>query len=200
MSFHVTWEWASHSLLVYAGWLLRIVLKLQIPRTHLRLLCGNILVFQWSTGMEFVSLTQRTQSVVTVSQNSLRGRAVHISRLKRGENARCAAFSFFPKRSGGCSAEAFVVAKQPSAALSVTGRKFRHMTCGALAAFWKVEMFLSLERTSASLPLWARIPCVYIWNNELERAKDAICERPLIRQETRLICKRISGDITSTLI
>ncbi len=33
---------------------------------------------------------------------------------------------------------------------------------------------------SASLPLWARIPRVYIWNNELERAKDAICERPLI--------------------
>ncbi len=34
--------------------------------------------------------------------------------------------------------------------------------------------------TTASLPLWARIPRVYIWNNELERAKDAICERPLI--------------------
>ncbi len=27
------------------------------------------------------------------------------------------------------------VAKQPSAALSVTRRTFRHMTCGALAAF-----------------------------------------------------------------
>ncbi len=35
-----------------------------------------------------------------------------------------------------------------------------------------------LEKT-ASLPLWARIPRVYIWNNELKRAKDAICERPL---------------------
>ncbi len=33
---------------------------------------------------------------------------------------------------------------------------------------------------TASLPLWACIPRVYIWNNELERAKDAICERPLI--------------------
>ncbi len=32
---------------------------------------------------------------------------------------------------------------------------------------------------TASLPLWARIPRVYIWNNELKRAKDAICERPL---------------------
>ncbi len=107
------------------------------------------------------------------------------------ENARRAAFSFFPKRSGGCAPEAFVVAKQPSAALSVTRRTFRHMTCGALAAFWKVEMFLSRcgadapgknERVAprpASLPLWARIPRVYISNNELERAKDAICERPL---------------------
>ncbi len=46
--------------------------------------------------------------------------------------------------------EAFVVAKQPSAALPVTRRKFRHMTCGALAAFWKVEMFLS--RCSADAP------------------------------------------------
>ncbi len=36
-----------------------------------------------------------------------------------------------------------------------------------------------LEKTSASLPLWARIPRVYIWNNELKRAKDAIFERPL---------------------
>ncbi len=53
-------------------------------------------------------------------------------------------------RSGGCAPEAFVVAKQPSAALSVTRRKFRHMTCGALAAFWKVEMFLS--RCGADAP------------------------------------------------
>ncbi len=66
------------------------------------------------------------------------------------ENARRAAFSFFPMRSGGCAPEAFVVAKQPSAALSVTRRKFRHMTCGALAAFWKVEMFLS--RCGADAP------------------------------------------------
>ncbi len=108
---------------------------------------------------------------------------VYISRLKRVQNARCAAFSFFPKRSGGCAPEAFVV-EQPSAVLSVTRRKFRHMTCGALAAFWKVKMFLSRrgrawKKTSASLPLCARIPRVYIWNNELERAKDAIFKRPL---------------------
>ncbi len=36
------------------------------------------------------------------------------------------------------------------------------------------------RKTTTSLPLWARIPRVYIWNNELERAKDATCERPLI--------------------
>ncbi len=64
------------------------------------------------------------------------------------ENARRAAFSFFPKRSGGCAPEAFVVATI-SCAL-VTRRKFRHMTCGALAAFWKVEMFLS--RCGADAP------------------------------------------------
>ncbi len=39
---------------------------------------------------------------------------------------------------------------------------------------------------TASLPLWARIPRVYIWNNELERAKDAICERPL----NLYVCRR----------
>ncbi len=66
------------------------------------------------------------------------------------ENARRAAFSFFPMRSGGCAPESFVVAKQPSAALSVTRRKIRRMTCGALAAFWKVEMFLS--RCGADAP------------------------------------------------
>ncbi len=106
------------------------------------------------------------------------------------ENARRAAFSFFPMRSGGCAPEAFVVAKQPSAALSVTRRKFRHMTCGALAAFWKVEMFLSRcgadapgknERVAPRLRRfhYERAYRVYIWNNELKRAKDAICERPL---------------------
>ncbi len=39
---------------------------------------------------------------------------------------------------------------------------------------------------SVSLPLWARIPRFYIWNNELERAKDAICERPL----NLYVCRR----------
>ncbi len=59
--------------------------------------------------------------------------------------------------------------------------------CGILKS-WVV--FISMRRgrawkkrtrrtATASLPLWARIPRVYIWNNELKRAKDAICERPL---------------------
>ncbi len=89
------------------------------------------------------SLTHRTLRREENSALSLsRGRS-HIAPKKRMENARRAAFSFFPQHSGGCAPEAFVVAKQPSAALSVTRRTFRHMTCGALAAFWKVEMFLS---------------------------------------------------------
>ncbi len=60
--------------------------------------------------------------------------------------------------------------------------------CGILK-IW--DVFISMRRgrawkkrarrtATASLPLWARIPRVYIWNNELERAKDAICEQPLI--------------------
>jgi len=52
------------------------------------------------------------------------------------------------------------------------------------------DVFISMRRgrawkkrarrtATASLPLWARIPRAYIWNNELERAKDAICEPAL---------------------
>ncbi len=59
--------------------------------------------------------------------------------------------------------------------------------CGILKSW---DVFISMRRgrawkkrarrtATASLPVWARIPRVYIWNNELERAKDAICERPL---------------------
>ncbi len=59
--------------------------------------------------------------------------------------------------------------------------------CGILKSW---DVFISMRRgrawkkrarrtATASLPLWARIPRVYIWNNELQRAKDAICERPL---------------------
>ncbi len=59
--------------------------------------------------------------------------------------------------------------------------------CGIMKSW---DVFISMRRgrawkkrarrtATASLPLWARIPRVYIWNNELERAKDEICERPL---------------------
>ncbi len=104
------------------------------------------------------------------TQQHNRGRS-HIAPKNAWKTLGALLSPFFPKRSGGCA----------PAALSVTRR------CGALAAFWKVEMFLSRcgadapgknERV-APRPLWARIPRFYIWNNELERAKYAICERPL---------------------
>ncbi len=63
------------------------------------------------------------------------------------ENARRAAFSFFPKRSGGCAPEAFVVAKQPSAALSVTP-KLRHSE--KLRCFYLDAARTRLEKKSAS--------------------------------------------------
>ncbi len=63
------------------------------------------------------------------------------------------------------------------------------MTRGALAAFWKVEMFLF--RRDADAPgknervaprarrfHYVRLPRVYIWNNELERAKDVMWMAP----------------------
>ncbi len=114
-------------------------------------------------------------SVLCVSEQSgtqqhNRGRS-HIAPKNAWKTLGALLSPFFPKRSGGCAPEAFVVAKQPSAALS-----------GALAAFWKVEMFLSrcgADAPGKNLPLWARIPRFSIWNNELESAKDAICERPL---------------------
>ncbi len=66
--------------------------------------------------------------------------------------------------------------------------------CGILKSW---DVFISMQRgrawkkrarrtATASLPLWARIPRFYIWNNELERAKDAICERPL----NLYVCRR----------
>ncbi len=65
------------------------------------------------------------------------------------ENARRAAFSFFPKRSGGCAPEAFVVAKQPSAALSVTPTvRLRHSE--KLRCFYLDAARTRLEKTSAS--------------------------------------------------
>ncbi len=57
--------------------------------------------------------------------------------------------------------------------------RLRH--CEKLRCFYLHAARTRLEKTSASLPLWARIPRVYIWNNELECANDAICERPFIQ-------------------
>ncbi len=87
-------------------------------------------------------------SVLCVSEQSgtqqhNRGRS-HIAPKNAWKTLGALLSPFFPKRSGGCAPEAFVVAKQPSGALSVTRR------CGALAAFWKVEMFLS--RCGADAP------------------------------------------------
>ncbi len=72
-------------------------------------------------------------SVLCVSEQSgtqqhNRGRS-HIAPKNAWKTLGALLSPFFPKRSGGSAPEAFVVAKQPSAALSVTRR------CGALAAF-----------------------------------------------------------------
>ncbi len=62
--------------------------------------------------------------------------------------------------------------------------RLRHsekLRCFYLDAIFQIFIWKKRARrtATASLPLWARIPRVYIWNNELKRAKDAICERPL---------------------
>ncbi len=112
--------------------------------------------------------------VSRATQQHNRGRS-HIAPKNAWKTLGALLSPFFPKRSGGCA----------PAALSVTRR------CGALAAFWKLRCFYldaartRLKKTSASLPLW-RILRFYIWNNELERAKYAICERPL----NLYVCRR----------
>ncbi len=97
------------------------------------------------------------------------------------ENARRAAFSFFP------SARAVALQRHLSllsnhhlrSPLQEGAVRLRHYflsRCGADAP-GKNER---VAPRPASLPLWAHIlPRFYIWNNEHERAKDAICERPL---------------------
>ncbi len=122
-------------------------------------------------------------SVLCVSEQSgtqqhNRGRS-HIAPKNAWKTLGALLSPFFPKRSGGCAPEAFVVAKQPSAALCY--KKVR-CACGILKSWY---VFISMRRGRA----WkkrARIPHFYIWNNELERAKDAICERPL----NLYVCRR----------
>ncbi len=38
-----------------------------------------------------------------------------------------------------------------------------------------------------NLLLWARLPHIYIWNNELKRAKDVTCERTLCYHKTECV-------------
>ncbi len=69
---------------------------------------------------------------------TIRGRS-HIAPKNAWKTLGALLSPFFQSARAVCAPEAFVVAKQPSAALSVTRRKFRHMTCGALDAPGKNE-------------------------------------------------------------
>ncbi len=126
-------------------------------------------------------------SVLCVSEQSgtqqhNRGRS-HIA----PKNARRAAFSFFFQ-----SARAVALRRRLSllsnhqlrSPLQEGAVRLRHSE--KLRCFYLDAARTRLEKTSASLPLWVRIPRFYIWNNELERAKDAICERPL----NLYVCRR----------
>ncbi len=108
------------------------------------------------------------------------------------ENARRAAFSFFFQ-----SARAVALRRRLSllsnhqlrSPLQEGAVRLRHsekLRCFYLDAA-RTRLEKRARRTAtASLPLWARIPRFYSWNNELERAKDAICERPL----NLYVCRR----------
>ncbi len=63
------------------------------------------------------------------------------------ENARRAAFSFFPMRSGGCAPEAFVVAKQHQLRSPLHLRHSEKLRC-----FYLDAARTRLEKTSASHP------------------------------------------------
>ncbi len=95
-------------------------------------------------------------SVLCVSEQSgtqqhNRGRS-HIAPKNAWKTLGALLSPFFPKRSGGCAPEAFVVAKQPSAALSVTRRcgavRLRHSE--KLRCFYFDAARTRLEKTSAS--------------------------------------------------
>ncbi len=92
-------------------------------------------------------------SVLCVSEQSgtqqhNRGRS-HIAPKNAWKTLGALLSPFFPKRSGGCAPEAFVVAKQPSAALSVTPTvRLRHSE--KLRCFYLDAARTRLEKTSAS--------------------------------------------------
>ncbi len=96
-------------------------------------LCGNKLGQDIQTLTYHSSTSNMAYHLKDVCSSNFRGR-LHIAPKNAWKTLGALLSPFFPKRSGGCAPEAFVV-EQPSAALSVTRRKFRHMTCGALAAF-----------------------------------------------------------------
>ncbi len=58
-----------------------------------------------------------------------------------------------------------------SAWLNISNRPFANerRSCWPIASIYFMKNLL----------LWARLPHIYIWNNELKRAKDATCERIL---------------------
>ncbi len=103
------------------------------------------------------------------------------------ENARRAAFSFFSQ-----SARAVALRRRLSllsnhqlrSPLQEGAVRLRHSE--KFRCFYLDAARTRLEKNCASLPLWARIPRVYIWNNELEHAKYTICERPL----NLYVCRR----------
>ncbi len=96
------------------------------------------------------------------------------------ENARRAAFFFFSKALR--RRLSLLSNHQLRSPLQEGAVRLRHSE--KLRCFYLDAARTRLEKTS--LPLWARIPRFYIWNNELERAKDAICERPL----NLYVCRR----------
>ncbi len=50
---------------------------------------------------------------------------------------------------------------------------------------WKTFVLTySMHIFHENLILWVRLPHIYIWNNELKRAKDATCERTLCYHKT----------------
>ncbi len=92
--------------------------------------------------------TQPRLPMFTNIEGVYRGRS-HIAPKNAWKTLGALLSPFFPKRSGSCAPEAFVVAKQPSAALSVTRR------CGALDSeklrcFYLDAARTRLEKTSAS--------------------------------------------------
>ncbi len=83
------------------------------------------------------------------TQQHNRGRS-HIAPKNAWKTLGALLSPFFPKRSGGCAPEAFVVAKQPSAALSLQEGAVRLRHSEKLRCFYLDAARTRLEKTSAS--------------------------------------------------